>query len=123
MILYRHLKLACLIDQSAGRPRYVLETSLCSSVYNLLDILSSRCEVKDVARSRVIRPKEVQADCIEPICPELLEDIGPHFRHGHTFIGKFARKQEQPLSIDQETVRVPGNLGGQGIIRSKDEDS
>jgi hypothetical protein len=105
------------------KSEYVLKTSLCSSIYNSLDILASRCKVKDIARSRVIRPKEVQADGIETIRPELLEDVGPHFRHGHTFVSKLAGEQEQPLSIHQETVRVPGNSSGQAIVRSKDKDS
>jgi hypothetical protein len=30
---------------------------------------------------------------------------------------------DQPLSIHQETVRVPGDLSGQAIVRSKDDDS
>lgn len=123
MILYKHPTLACYVHKTMARPDYVLQASLCSSIYNSLDILASRREVEDIARSRVIRPEEIQADCIKSIRPELLEDIGPHFRHRHTFIGELAGEQEQSLAIDQKTVGVPGNLSGQSIIRCKDEDS
>jgi hypothetical protein len=123
MILQKYLISVCRAHKPMVDSEYVLETSLCSSIYNFLNILASRFKVEYVARGRVIRPKEVQADCIKSVCPELLKNVGPQFRHRHTFVSELAGEQEQPLSIYQETVRVPGDLSGQAIVRSKDEDS
>ena len=71
----------------------------------------------------MVGPEEIQADCIESICPKLLENVGPHFRHRHSFISELARKQEKPLSVDHKTVRVPGDLSGQAIVCGEDENS
>ena len=65
----------------------------------------------------MVGPEEVDADGVEAISLELLEDITPQLRHGQACVVEFAGEDEDALAVDHEAVGIPCNSICQVVAR------
>lgn len=69
-------------------------------VEQLLKILSWAFEVEDSLGGRVVRPEEVDADGVEAIGLQSVEDIQPELGHGQPLVVELGRVDEDSRAID-----------------------